>query len=329
MSFVLVIQLRVTMLNNRNYSESRYTQKNLPGPYSMTEEVLQERAKKVNAGRFITQAYAGVVASVSSVSFGTVLGWSSPAIRIAIDKVYRGQETLNPAFDLSWVASLGPLGCALGVPVWSYFNIKLGPRKTMLIQSPLLLLTWALIANAEEHVEGKDINLELAMRFFCGFFAISNRICGESLLQDAVHRHYLMRMVIPYRSSVNLGVLITYCLAYSISEQYFAIVNCVIVVIHFILLVISPESPVYLYDKNLKKAEASLAWYRGKSNIYVEMRNIKKDSDIRKLDQAARLWHGTGANPIFTWRCGISRKTRTSENSIKLLTSTCFTPKLW
>lgn len=69
MSFVLVIQLRVTMLNNRNYSESRYTQKNLPGPYSMTEEVLQERAKKVNAGRFITQAYAGVVGKQNQLVF--------------------------------------------------------------------------------------------------------------------------------------------------------------------------------------------------------------------------------------------------------------------
>ncbi|GJQ71636.1 hypothetical protein Trydic_g11335 [Trypoxylus dichotomus] len=263
--------------------------RNTAGPYYMTEEILQERAKKINAGRFITQAYAGILASVSSVSFGTVLGWSSPAIRIAIDKESSGIAALDSSFDLSWVAALGPLGCALGVPVWSYFNIKLGPKTTMLVQAPLLFITWIIIAYVEEARDEvyKNNDLELAMRFFCGFFAISYRICGETLLQDTVHKHYLRRMVVPYRSFVNLGVLLTYVMGYSISERYFAIVNCVIVLIHFIMLILCPESPVYLYDKNLKKAEASLSWYRGKSNIYVEMRNIKKDADIRKVDPAA------------------------------------------
>lgn len=159
----------------------------------------------------------------------------------------------------------------------------------MLIHSPCLLLTWLSIIYVEETrtVTYKNLRMELVMRFFCGFFAISYRICGETLLQDTVHKHYLKRFVVMYRSFVLLGVLLTYIMGYSISERSFAFTNCGIILIHLAMLLICPESPVYLYDKNLKKAEKSLSWYRGKSNIYVEMRNIKRDSDIRKLDPGA------------------------------------------
>lgn len=33
-------------------------------PYQMTEETLQERIKKVNAGRFFTQAFAGIAGKI-------------------------------------------------------------------------------------------------------------------------------------------------------------------------------------------------------------------------------------------------------------------------
>ncbi|XP_022903717.1 facilitated trehalose transporter Tret1-like [Onthophagus taurus] len=252
-------------------------------PYHMTEEILRERAKSESGGRYSTQLYAGIVASVSSISFGTVIGWSSPAIRVSIESTRAVSEThlQNTDMDIGTIASLGPLGCSLGVLVWSYFNLKIGPKRTMVLQSPLLFVTWISIALA------RTIEIAVFGRFLCGFLAISYKVCGETLLADTVHRVHLRHMVISFRACIYLGVLLSYVCGYTLKDKYFSILNCVIVAIHFVMLLLCPESPVYLYDVNIKQAEEALSWYRGKENIYIDMRNIKRDSEIRKVDPIA------------------------------------------
>lgn len=217
-------------------------------------------------------------ASISAIAFGTSLGWSSPSLQhISKQSVFHNVSKETQ----SWIASMVPLGITVGVLPWSYCNNRFGPRKTMLVQSPLTIMIWIFMAFL------RTIDTYKAGRFFCGFFAISYMVCGECLLIDSVHRENLRHLLVFFRSSVGIGVFLSYLIGFFWSESITCMMCTAFPALHTLLLLIIPESPVYLYGKNVRKSENSLVWYRGDTNINTEMRKIKHDLELRKVDPAA------------------------------------------
>lgn len=127
----------------------------------------------------------------------------------------------------------------------------------------------------------------MAGRFFSGFFSISYMVSGECLLIDTVHQKNLQHLLVMYHSSVILGVLLTWTMGQLLTEAISTSVCACFCFIHACLLLVLPESPVYLYNKSSLKAEKALAWYRGRKQIYTEMRDIKQYSELRKVDPQA------------------------------------------
>ena len=58
-------------------------------------------------------------------------------------------------------------------------------------------------------------------------------------------------------------------------------------ILHYALIQVVPESPVFLYAGGHELAAKSLAWYRGEGNFYMDMANIKKDWDASRQDSDA------------------------------------------
>lgn len=112
-------------------------------------------------------------------------------------------------------------------------------------------------------------------------------VSGECLLVDTVHHTNLQHMFVMYQSSVLLGVLLTWIMGQLLDKFTTTTICAALCALHAILLSFLPESPIYLYDTSAIKAENSLAWYRGRKDIYSEMRAIKQYSDMRKIDPAA------------------------------------------
>lgn len=211
---------------------------------------------------------------MSAISFGTVLGWSNAA---ADDMIYE-----NITVDAhSWIASMVPLGFTVGVVPFSYMNIKLGPKRTMLLQAPFYVLVWVLMASLTRE------NVYLIGRFFCGFLSVSYFICGETLLVDTVHRGNLKHMMAIYRASILLGVLIIFIMGITLKKATTTFVCAVIACVHAAMLMIMPESPVFTCRVNMLKAERALGWYRGPKEAYAEMRWIRQDAELRMVDPAA------------------------------------------
>lgn len=209
------------------------------------------------------------------------MGWANASIEHANDE----NETTrleNITIEMhSWIASMVPLGCTLGVIPFSYCNQQFGPKRTMLIQSPFYIFIWILLASITK------TSIYLAGRFFCGFISISYRICGDTLLVDSVHRGYLKHMIIFQRCSTFLGVLITYLMGFELHKTVTTAVCALVTIIHTFLLFFARDSPVFLYGVNPAKAEEALAWYRGPQNAYAEMRKIRQDAELRNVDPAA------------------------------------------
>lgn len=217
---------------------------------------------------------------MAALTFGFALGSSNPSHeRIKeFTKLYNYNTT--PETE-SWIASLVPLGATIGIIPWSYCNTKFGPKKTMLVHSPCTILVWLSLAFLNK------INTYLTGRFFCGFFSISYIVNGEALLADAVHRENLKHMLVFFRSSVWIGVYCTYKMGFLYEERYIGIACISVICVHTVLLLVNPESPVFLYGKNPRLSERALKWYRGNNDINTEMRKIKNNLELRRIDPAA------------------------------------------
>lgn len=228
------------------------------------------------------------IAGLGSFTFGSSLGWSSPAIDRMLSTSDLGEDRTK--YLVEWIISLVPLGSAIGICVWTYFNDRYGPRKTMLIQSPFTLLSWILLA-----IEPKRrFNLYMFVRFCCGFFGVSYVISGESLLVESIHRANVPKFIIGHRSCVLGGVLFSYTIngfiKGKVANVEVGITNPLMIVIHMIMLWCCPESPVYLYSKNEQKAIKSLIWYKGEQNLGEELRIIKKDAEMKNVDPDAHKY---------------------------------------
>lgn len=90
-----------------------------------------------------------------------------------------------------------------------------------------------------------------------------------------------------YQSALLLGVLTTWAMGQIMEEESDTYICASFCLFHVILLSILPESPVFLYEKSPSQAEKALIWYRGRKEIYTEMRDLKQYSEARKLDPEA------------------------------------------
>lgn len=110
-------------------------------------------------------------------------------------------------------------------------------------------------------------------------------ICGECLLEQTVHYGYLKVYIVCQRSFVFLGVLMMHITNKSVYAQETAYLVPTFIIIHAILLAIAHESPAYLmFNLNVNGAIKSLSWYRGSTNLNVEIRELRKDTEAKRID---------------------------------------------
>ncbi|KAF2895706.1 hypothetical protein ILUMI_10486 [Ignelater luminosus] len=265
---------------SRDNTTSPHRRPNL-NPYLITEKMLQEKLKRENTGRYITQLCIGISASLGALSFGIDLGWSSPATAFLInatDKPQSSRGINTTEEEYTWIGSLMPLGCSLGIVPWHYSVTKIGPKHTIIMQTPFYVLTFLVMITV------KTMDAFLAGRFFSGFLSIANLVGGECLLMDCVHRGNLGHMWVLFRSSIYLGVILAYVVGHFLTRNLIMVTCAAIPVVNMMLLAFLPESPVFLYGRSEMKAEKALTWYRGRANIFTEMRYLKKDAELRKMD---------------------------------------------
>lgn len=167
--------------------------------------------------------------------------------------------------DYEWTVTIAPLAGALGILPCAFFARKLGPRKTMILQTPLNLIFWFLL--------GYYDNLEIynVSRFFVAFFSATYCYCGEELLVESVHRKYLKITYAMYRASLFLGVMAMNVLGPLLDKYILCICCASCVCVTFLLLFSLPESPVYLMRTNPLKAKLAYKWYRGEKANRTEL----------------------------------------------------------
>jgi len=80
--------------------------------------------------------------TIGGFIMGTTLGWTAPAGPMMENSQYEFQITVE---NVSWIASVMPLGAMLGCPVMAGLVNKLGRKHLMIMLTIPTLFGWAMI----------------------------------------------------------------------------------------------------------------------------------------------------------------------------------------
>lgn len=201
----------------------------------------------------MVQVMVSLLANASVISMGMGLGY--PAITTQLLLRDDAELILTPS-QVSWFASVTAIASPFGGPLSGFLTDSVGRRNTLAILNIFAIASWLIIGfSSRENVEVFFIQLMIG-RALIGLLIgmittpavmYSSEICHLSL------RGRLTIMSTPF--FMAFGVLIAYFLGYLIPENFrlVAIIAAVITSVTIVVLMLMPESPVFLVAK--KKTE--------------------------------------------------------------------------
>lgn len=203
-------------------------------------------------------AFVFVAVNLATFSYGTCIGWLSPAtptLQSRVTAVGRNDVTED---DTSWLRSLVFLGFLCGIPFFCYVSDKFGRKVAGLSTAVPAIISWLII------ILGSSTKLVLVGRFFAGLSAggvlLIVPIYVAEISEDSLRGALGTQVAI----FADAGILFSYVVGPYSSYHDFAIICLAVPVTFLATFLWMPETPVYFMVKGeFKKARRSLRWFRG------------------------------------------------------------------
>jgi len=204
------------------------------------------------------QIYSAVCGYLGALSFGYVIGYSSPALP---------QMTLFQDNDsaASWFGSIVTLGGIIGSVFAGWFVQRRGRRSTMLASAVPYLLGWVFI------YIGTTFELLCLGRFLTGIGCSVAIVAVPLYIAETASKDLRGTLGSGVQLSIAFGILLVYALGLAFNWRDLALIGTVIPVVAVMLGLRSPESPRFLLDVGHKgEAVSTLTKLRGSSAIAEE-----------------------------------------------------------
>lgn len=210
------------------------------------------------------------------LSFGYVIGYSSPAIP-QLEK-----EQLLVGVQSGWFGSLMTLGALIGGPLGGLCIEKFGRRAAMKIAAAPFLLGWILIFS------GSNAMAFFAGRFFCGFGSGLVTVCVPVYVAEISTSSLRGTLGAGVQLSITIGILAAYASGLHLTWSNMALIGMVLAAVQFAALHFIPETPRWLL-MNSTKLEAVLALH--------QIRHQHADCE----DECRDIEEGLDVKETFTW----------------------------
>lgn len=236
--------------------------------WGMTDEKLRKRLIKVERGSICNQTLIVFVVSAGSFIFGNIIAWGEPALK-HVSEFISEQSHVDEHF--TWLLSFSPLVAGGSLLIWAFIKERIGSKNTILLQTPLLLVGWALKGyfNTIEYYKTGHV--------ITSFFSISYLYAGSALVTECVHRNNIKLYYTIFRTSHMLGIFWMDIISTIVDRFWLCHICASISLIVFILLWFLPDSPVYYAKRGrMTQAENSLKFYMGKQSISNEINVIRQ-----------------------------------------------------
>ncbi|KAJ9597401.1 hypothetical protein L9F63_011746, partial [Diploptera punctata] len=229
----------------------------------------------------------GGTANLSTFSYGSFVGWASPAIlELQSDHSAIGGDAITDE-DASWIGSLMFIGFLCGTPVYSWLSDRFGRKPAALLTSIPIIVNWLIIIFSE------TVFLIFIARFIVGIsiggiLTIIPIYVGEIC---EIHVRGTLGTILSVLG--NGGILFSYAVGAYSQYHNFAITCLALPILFVVSFMWMPETPIYLLSKGkYKEAKRSLKHLRGSRgpHIYEElnkMSTLLRDIQERTSDSGA------------------------------------------
>jgi len=196
------------------------------------------------------QVYCAICGYLGALSFGYVVGYSSPALP---------QMTLFQQNDsaASWFGSIVTLGGVVGSIFAGWFVQLRGRRTTMLAAAVPLFFGWAFI------YMGTTVQVLCIGRFLTGVGCSAAVVAVPLYVAETASKELRGSIGSGVQLFIAIGILLVYALGLLYNWRELALIGIIIPVVAIVLGLRSPESPRFLLDIGHKgEAVATLALLR-------------------------------------------------------------------
>jgi len=204
------------------------------------------------------QLYSATCGFLGAVSFGYVIGYSSPAL----PQMSMFQHNDAAA---SWFGSIVTLGGIIGSVFAGWFVQHRGRKTTMFTSAIPFLSGWVLI------YMGTTVEVLCIGRFLTGVGCSVSIVSVIMYIAETASKDLRGALGSGVQLAIAFGILLVYVLGLSFNWRELALIGTTIPVLAFVLGLRSPESPRFLLDTGRKgEAIATLTWLRGSAVIAEE-----------------------------------------------------------
>ncbi|CAK9794698.1 Facilitated trehalose transporter Tret1 [Anthophora quadrimaculata] len=229
------------------------------------------------------QLLIALIANISSLSFGLMVGWQSPATPLLqSDNPPVGKEPMTDE-AASWMTAITCLTAAIVSLMVGVLANRYGRKMVGCLMGLPLCGCWLVTIFATE-----QWHLYVA-RFFTGIsggmtlFLVPLYV--SEIAADGIRGMLGSLMVF----LLNGGLLLGYILGALISYRLFSIVALVFPLLYVVFFLFVPETPVHLVRRNrLGEAARSLAWLRGGHTPTVEREMLRLQAEVKEQNVSGR-----------------------------------------
>ncbi|KAG5311580.1 TRE12 protein, partial [Acromyrmex insinuator] len=211
---------------------------------------------------------------MGAFALGCGLGWSAPCVEILRGPL--GDMAINV------IASVFPIGAALGTIAVPFLVDTIGRKWTMLVLVPIMITGWILIIFA-----GTLVPLYVLGRIMTG--ACGGMCCVLSPMYSAeISERQIRGMTgVFFQLLLVIGILYVYLTGFTENVIMISSLCCVIPILFGVTMFFMPESPLFYMIKNKEEeARKSMRFFRGPSfDIEPEINLFKEQVERGKLQK--------------------------------------------
>ncbi|XP_069743985.1 solute carrier family 2, facilitated glucose transporter member 8 isoform X2 [Narcine bancroftii] len=236
-----------------------------PAPHRSLQEQLDFR--KVKNRNLYLATFAAVL---GPLSFGFVLGYSSPAIPEL-------ESNLNPDLKLnsnqaSWFGSLVTIGAAVGGIIGGWIVDKVGRKQSLMMCGLPYIIGFTVIVGAQ------NIWMLYIGRLLTGLASGITSLVVPVYISETAHPNVRGLLGSCVQLMVVIGIMGAYIGGMILSWYWLAVFSSIPPALMVTLMYFMPETPRYLLTKNQRsEALTALEWLRGPEVDY--------DQECRKIEE--------------------------------------------
>ncbi|XP_060535042.1 facilitated trehalose transporter Tret1-like [Cylas formicarius] len=281
-----------------------------------------DRYVDANRPKNTRQIIAGFSASLSALSAGLVLGWTSPILN---DLVHGKYNNINiDDHQMGWIGSFVTLGAMTMCIPTGFICDLVGRKKALLLLLIPFALGWSLIVWAKNPIDlyfGRLIT-GMAVGACCIATPLYNGEIAHKTLRGALGSCFQLM--------ITIGIFVSYLVGKYFSPFQFTVFCALLPLIFGLTFAFQPESPTHLIRRGqLEEAKKCLILLRGEHyNVDAELLEIegsvKEDSEMtisfRNTFTKKSVWKAVliaFALMFFQQFCGINAVVMYSSDIIK------------